>query len=133
MKTAMPTRPPPRRLSRRAHGYVLRIWLALLALLGLGWAGTYFNLHGANTALSLAVAAVQIALIGRYFVGLPLEQKMPKLVALVVLLLLAVIVALSVSDAIEAGMRSVGRLAPLSAQTMEACFCAFGVRDAWSD
>jgi cytochrome c oxidase subunit 4 len=79
------------------RAYIL-VWAALLALTGLTLGLSYVPLGIGNAAVALAIASAKASLVALYFMHLRRESRLVLAVALVPLLVLALIIAGTLSD-----------------------------------
>ncbi len=70
-------------------------YTALLALLAITVGSSFIDLHGANTAANLAIAAMKAALVGVVFMKLNGKDFLPLLVAVAIALWLAILFGLT--------------------------------------
>ncbi|CDX52086.1 Caa(3)-type oxidase, subunit IV [Mesorhizobium plurifarium] len=70
-------------------------YATLLVLLGLTVGSSLLDLHGANTAVNLLIAAMKAAVVAVVFMKLTGEETLPPLVAVAVALWLAILFGLT--------------------------------------
>ena len=78
-------------------GYLL-VWTALMGLLALTVASSFFRLHGWNSTLNLAIAASKAALVAWVFMRLRHATPLVRLFAAAGVMWVAILIGLSLAD-----------------------------------
>jgi cytochrome c oxidase subunit 4 len=78
-------------------------WLALIALLAISAVSSHFNLGVGNLVIALTVATLKAALVALAFMKLGRSLGSVHLALLLTLLMLALLLSLSVGDAVRRG------------------------------
>ena len=76
----------------------LRVWAALMALLGLTFASAYVPLGAFNAVVNLGIAALKALLVAVFFMELRAAGQLVRLTALVGLVFILVMFALTFTD-----------------------------------
>jgi cytochrome c oxidase subunit 4 len=88
---------------RAAWASRVLVWAALVVLLAISAVSSHFNLGVGNLVIALSVAALKAALVATVFMKLRSAPGSVRLALLVTLLMLALLLSLSLTDAVRRG------------------------------
>jgi cytochrome c oxidase subunit 4 len=89
--------------ARAAWASRVLVWAALVVLLAISAVSSHFNLGVGNLVIALSVAALKAALVATVFMKLRSAPGSVRLALLVTLLMLALLLSLSLTDAVRRG------------------------------